>query len=339
MPYRLIEVYVPDHAGERLEGAVKETEISPAWLGQLDHGPHFAKLLVDAEQSQHVLDVLQTQLAGLDDLRVAVIPVEAVLPTPEELAEAGPEEQPPESEEAKAERHARVSREELYAHVHDSARLTWVYVTTVALSTVVAAIGLERGDVAVVIGAMVIAPLLGPNIGLSFATTLGDLALVRRSLLALAVGIVVAFALASVMGFAFPMSPSAPGLAPTTYVTLGDVVLALVAGVAGALAFTTGVSAALIGVMVAVALLPPLVAVGLLIGGGHLLAAANAGVLVLVNIAAINLAAVGTFVVQGIRPRAWWEADRARRATRIAIALWGGLLALLVAALVVAGRI
>ena len=217
--------------------------------------------------------------------------------------------------------------------------MTWIYLITVALATVVAAIGLIRSDVAVVIGAMVIAPLLGPNIGLSFGATLGDLALIRRSLLALGLGIVVALALAAGIGFALHVDPSLPGMAARTQVGLGDVALALVAGVAGALAFTTGVSAALIGVMVAVALLPPLVTLGLLLGGGHPLAAAGAGILVLVNIAAINLASVVTFVAQGIRPRSWWEADRAKRARRIAIALWGGLLVLLAAGIFLAGRL
>ncbi len=338
MSYRLIEVYVPDHAGERLGAAVAATEIKPAWLGHFGGGPHFARLLVEAEQSQRVLDLLQENLVGVDDLRIAVLAVEAVLPTPEEIEENG-EEAPAEEEPEKEEHGPQVSREELNAAVHDSAQVSWIYLITVALATVVAAIGLIRGDVAVVIGAMVIAPLLGPNIGLSFGATLGDLALIRRSLLALGLGLAVALALAAGIGFALHVDPSLPGMAARTQVGLGDVALALVAGVAGALAFTTGVSAALIGVMVAVALLPPLVTLGLLLGGGHPLAAAGAGILVLVNIAAINLASVVTFVAQGIRPRSWWEADRAKRARRIAIALWGGLLVLLAAGIFLAGRL
>ncbi|HBZ55020.1 MAG TPA: TIGR00341 family protein, partial [Syntrophobacteraceae bacterium] len=107
-------------------------------------------------------------------------------------------------------------------------------------------------------------------------------------------------------------------------------VVALASGSAGALAFTTGVSATLIGVMVAVALLPPLVTFGLLLGGGHTELSMGALSLFLVNLICVNLAGVITFLIQGIRPATMWEKDRALKATRIAIALWVALLAALV---------
>lgn len=106
--------------------------------------------------------------------------------------------------------------------------------------------------------------------------------------------------------------------------------MALASGCAGALAFTTGVSTTLIGVMVAVALLPPLVTFGLLLGGGHLVLAMGALSLFLVNLICVNLAGVTTFLVQGIHPATWWEKDQAEKATRIAIVLWIALLAALV---------
>jgi uncharacterized membrane protein len=82
--------------------------------------------------------------------------------------------------------------------------------------------------------------------------------------------------------------------------------------------------------MVAVALLPPLVAFGLLLGGGYPELATGALTLFLMNLVCVNLAAVTTFLVQGIRPATWWEKDRAAKATRIAIGLWAVLLAALV---------
>ncbi|MGA8863522.1 MAG: TIGR00341 family protein [Gallionella sp.] len=126
------------------------------------------------------------------------------------------------------------------------------------------------------------------------------------------------------------MDPTLSQLASRTQVGLSDVVLALAAGCAGALAFTTGVSAILVGVMVAVALLPPMVTFGLLLGGGQLTLAMGALSLLLANLICLNLAGVVTFMVQGIRPATWWEKDRAKKATRIAIALWATLLVLLV---------
>ena len=105
--------------------------------------------------------------------------------------------------------------------------------------------------------------------------------------------------------------------------------MALASGAAGAIAFTTGVSAALIGVMVAVALLPPLVAFGLMLGGGHPLLSLGALALFLINLICVNLAGVTTFLLQGIRPATWWEKERASKATRIAIGLWASLLVVL----------
>jgi uncharacterized membrane protein len=102
-------------------------------------------------------------------------------------------------------------------------------------------------------------------------------------------------------------------------VGLGDLVVA----------FTTGVSTTLIGVMVAVALLPPLVAFGLL-GGGHAALAMAALSLFMMNLICVNLAGVTTFLVHGICAATWWEKDRAVNSTRIAIVLWAVLLAALV---------
>jgi uncharacterized membrane protein len=81
--------------------------------------------------------------------------------------------------------------------------------------------------------------------------------------------------------------------------------------------------------MVAVALLPPLVAGGLLVGAGHLKPGGGALMLFVTNIICVNLAGVVTFLLQGVRPRTWWETHKARQATQKAIMLWTTLLILL----------
>jgi uncharacterized hydrophobic protein (TIGR00341 family) len=169
---------------------------------------------------------------------------------------------------------------------------------------------------------MVMAPLLGPNVALSLACTLGDPALAKRSLKAIAVGVAIVAALALLFGAVITVDPNVPELAARTRPGFGDIMLALAAGAAGTLAFTSGVSAVVVGVMVAVALLPPLVAAGLLAGSGQGSPAAGALILFLINVTCVNLAAVVTFLVQKIRPRSWWEAERAKKATRIAVTIW-----------------
>ena len=197
------------------------------------------------------------------------------------------------------------------------------------LSAVVAAVGLLRNDVAVIIGAMVIAPLLGPNVAMSLATTLGDFTLLRRAVVTNITGIAVAFVCAVAVGLLFTVDATVPAIASRTKVGPADIILALAAGSAGTLAFTQGLSGAVIGVMVAVALMPPLVVCGMLVGEGDISSASGAFLLTTANLICINLAGVSTFLAQGVRPRSWWEAERAKKATWRAIVVWIVLLAIL----------
>jgi uncharacterized hydrophobic protein (TIGR00341 family) len=179
-----------------------------------------------------------------------------------------------------------------------------------------------RGLVAVVIGAMVIAPLLRPNMGLALAATLGDVALAIKSMKAILLGFLLATGLSVMLGLSMQVDPSVNEIAARTNVGISDVLLAVAAGSAGALAFTTGLPTSLIGVMVAVALLPPLVAAGLLLGSGHTGLAIRAFVLLATNVACINLAGVVTFLAKGVRPRSIWDESKAKKATRLSIAFW-----------------
>ena len=87
--------------------------------------------------------------------------------------------------------------------------------------------------------------------------------------------------------------------------------------------------------MVAVALLPPTVTVGMLIGSGNIALLPGAVQLVLVNLICVNLAAVSTFFIMGVRPRTWWEAKKAKKATSLAILSWSILLIILVVVILI----
>lgn len=218
----------------------------------------------------------------------------------------------------------------------DSAALGPVYLAMVAASTVVAAVGVIRNDVAVIIGAMVIAPLLGPNMALALAAALADTALARRAAVTNLAGITLAMAISAGVGLLVPVDATVEAIASRTRPATSDMVLALAAGVAGSLAFTSGFPQAVIGVMVAVALLPPLVIFGLLLGAGMPTLAVGAFLLLSLNVISVNLAGVATFLVGGVRPAGWWDAKRARTSGRWAALIWGGLLAALAVVLWVA---
>ncbi len=325
MALRLIEMVLPEKDGGEVRELLKEHTVLEHRQIRLSDGEVLVRILLDAEQSESVLDLLEKRYTGGEGNRAVILPVEATLPRaqPEPAAASGqpvPEEKSPE----------RIGREELYEDIKDAARCSRVYLTMAALATIVATVGLQHNSVAIIIGAMVIAPLLGPNMALALGTSLGDLTLLRRALLTGLAGIGVTMLLSVIIGALVHVDPALTEVASRTHVGLGDIAVAFASGCAGALAFTTGVSTTLIGVMVAVALLPPLVTSGLMLGGGQPALALGALSLFLMNLICVNLAGVTTFLVQGIRPATWLEKDRAAKATRVAISLWVALLAALI---------
>jgi uncharacterized hydrophobic protein (TIGR00341 family) len=334
MALRLIEIVVPNGELDNLLKSVEEEGSLGLWMEELSDGQARARVLMPMNQTEALTDRISQEFGNNNNFRMMLFAVEATVPPVDEA----PVEPPPEvsTEKKSPQRYSdRVSREELYDDVAGGTRLTKVFLVTVALSAIVAAIGLIRGNVAVVVGAMVIAPLLGPNVALALGTTLGDISLTLRALKMNLVGVGIVYLLSVILGAIFSVDPSGSEILTRTQAGVADVVLALAAGSAGALAYTSGLPASLVGVMVAVALLPPLVTAGLMTGAGHPKLAAGALVLVITNVTCINLSGVLTFLAQRVRPRTWWEERKARRATRRAITLWLSILVVLVAVILI----
>ncbi|MCW9705921.1 TIGR00341 family protein [Fodinibius salsisoli] len=322
MNLRMMELIAPPDTAQQAREIVEDQNVIGIWTDDLEDGYAVLRVLLDVEQTETVSDTLSEKFGNVDGFRIMLFSVEATLPQPDN------EEQNNNSKEEADEKQGpgRVSREELYADVTGGSELTPVYLAMVILSTLVAGVGLLLDDVATIIGAMVIAPLLGPNVSLALAATLGDTDLGWRSLKANAAGLLVSLAVAFMMGLMFTVNPESEELISRTMVNLKHIIIALAAGSAGVLAFTRGVPATIVGVMVAVALLPPLVDVGLLLGAGYMQLAIGAGILTITNLICINLAGISTFLIQGVRPRSWWEEKKAKKASRIALVTWFVLL-------------
>lgn len=322
MALRFVEVRLPSGSKDEADAILEGHEVIDRW--RLDGpGEEVHQYLLESQAVEPLADALRSRFG---DVRVIVMPVEATMPRP---AEPEVEAQPVEAPKSKD----RVSREELYEDIRVGTALTPAFLAFAALSAVVASVGLVRDDTVAVIGAMVIAPLLGPNVGMALATTLADFDLLRKSLKAGLAGLALSFAIAYILGLFLTVDPAIPEIAARTQPDLGHLVLALASGIAGGLAFTTGVPSGLVGVMVAVALLPPLATAGLLLASGHATAALGAFVLLGTNLVAVNLAGIATFLGQGIRPLWHSEKVSARRAARNAIWIWGLLLIVFAAAL------
>lgn len=328
MPLRVVKIVLPQNIGQDALNFLKSQANINFWQEE-SSGDHFvASVLTDSGKSENLMDLFEKQYSHLPEFKLILFPVEAAIPRveAEEEADAAAAEK---ADETAQKTPLRISREELYADIVDSAKLSRVFVFMAVLSTVVAAIGLLKSNVAVIIGAMVIAPFLGPNVALALATNLSDRDLAINALKTLLTGILIVMLLSVGMGYIFETTPDIPEIASRTQAGLSDILLAFASGCAGVLAFTTGASSAVIGVMVAVALLPPLTACGLLLGSGYIGQAAAAFLLFLTNIICINLAGVFTFLIQGVSPRVWWEADRAKKAATRALLIWTAILGVL----------
>jgi len=334
MPLRLIEIVLPGEHRKDLEETLKEHETLDIWQESIEAGRIHFEILVPTEHSETVLDFLEKRFAHVKGFRIILLPVQASIPRPGSDDKKEIKDEIPQDAKKPVSKIVRISREELYADIEKTVRISWVYGIMIFFSAIVASIGLLRNNVVFIIGAMVIAPLLGPNLALSFATTLSDINLIRKASKAIMIGILVAVVPAFVIGIIFEVSTNIPELIFRTEVSLGDVLIALIAGSAAAISLTSALFSALIGVMVAVALLPPLVTFGMLAGAGNWELALGSLLLFLVNLICVNLAGVLTFLLQGIRPLTWWEAKKARKAAQKALLIWTMLLAALVLLLV-----
>lgn len=328
MPLRQIEVVVPCEHKDEFTELLEDESVHHYWNDESKEA-YILKALVDANKTETFLDNAEQIIGEREGFRLVLLSVEATLPRieddEEDEEENGKQQEGEDGEKDPWEKPlqgARVSREELYNQISDSVDLSGIYIAMVSLSTIVAALGVLRDNTAVVIGAMVIAPLLGPNVGLALSTTLGDNKLLTRSIKTNIAGISISFLISVVLGFILSVDESVYQIASRTEVQLSDIALALASGAAGVLAYTIGMSAAVIGVMVAVALLPPLVTAGLLVGEMKFDLAYYAILLVTTNVICVNLAAVATFILQGVSPRTWYKAEKAKKINRRALALW-----------------
>lgn len=333
MSLRMIEILVPQPSQGAIETVIEDHNVLASWSSSLPDETIRTSVLVQGATTQEIMEDLETRIQDVQDAHIVLMSVEATLPRPDEME---PEEtvdiehadeavtEPPSSSTA------RLSTAELYQDVVEMSEMSRYYLGLIVLSTIVAAMGMIADSTVVIIGAMVIAPLIGPNVGLALSTTLADFDLARESIRTSLIGVMAAFAVSLVLGYGLPFDPLlANEITTRTWVGLPDVALALAAGAAAVLSLSVGVSTALVGVMVAVALLPPLVASGMLVGAGHFEFGAYAGFLAVTNLICINLAGVVTFLLQGVRPNRYWEAEKARQSTAIGIALWAGMMAIL----------
>lgn len=306
MSARLVEIIVPDAEVPQAKAIIAK-HCSRFWQEPVPDGLEKYSCVVPSRSIEPLIAELDGNFKGIEGFSVLVLQVEAVLPEIPELEEITPSasnRKPPSKLEVFFTRD-RISTNELYDDIEASLELRPNYLLTVILSALIAALGMRSGQTAVVIGAMIIAPLLGPTMAMAMAATLGDKALGRKAIITLVTGILAALVFTYVLGMFIEVNSLVPELRNRTIVHPADIALALACGAAGVLAFSQGASLSLVGVMIAVALVPPIAAAGLFFGSGEEMLGFKALFLLATNLVCINVAGIVTFLVQGLPPRNW----------------------------------
>jgi uncharacterized hydrophobic protein (TIGR00341 family) len=219
----------------------------------------------------------------------------------------------------------RIARAELHTRARELAPETNTYVLMTIISAIIATAGLLLDSPAVVVAAMGSAPRSGPAKAASVGTVINDQELFERGVklqvLGMGVAVVSAAVFALVIRYAHLVPvfsadiTSIPEIRERLAPDFLSLVVALGAGVAGALSLASGVSSAIVGVMIAVALIPPAATVGIGIAWGLPMVSLGSGVLALVNGLSINFAALIVLWYSGYRPESWFRLDDTRATT------------------------
>ncbi len=191
--------------------------------------------------------------------------------------------------------------EELESSLDQVARLTPWYLFLTASAAAIAFAGLVRDDVLLVLASMIIAPLMGPLLALGFGLLWRHKQLALRAAVTAALGAALAWLTAWALAWLIShWAAIEPGrqLLSRSAPNLFDLVLALITGAVGAYSFIRGQGPTLVGVMVAIALLPPLVASGVFTAIGQGSAAGGAFYLALVNAVALLFTAALGYAVR-----------------------------------------
>lgn len=184
---------------------------------------------------------------------------------------------------------ATVEHNAVVAHIVESGVITPRYLFMTMMSCGIAILGLLQSSAAVVIGAMLISPLMGPIMQLGLSLCVVDFRLMRRSLTALAAGVALALIVSILVVKASPLREATSEIIARTQPTLFDLMVAVFSGLAGAYAAITRKGETIVGVAIATALMPPLAVVGYGIAVGDGAIAGNAFFLFMTNLLAIAL--------------------------------------------------
>ena len=190
--------------------------------------------------------------------------------------------------------------EEMQLGLLSESTLNINYLVLIVGSCAIATLGLISNSVAVIIGAMIVAPLMLPIRGLAFAALAGNVVFFRKSVTALVTGTLVAVVLAWSIGFLVRVPEFGSEVLSRSEPTLIDLGIAIAAGaISGFAKVEPKISSSLAGTAIAVALMPPICVIGLGLSQADWSLSLGATILYLTNLLGITLSCMVVFVVTG----------------------------------------
>lgn len=329
---RRVELSVPEGRQDAVVELLREEEIDYVVTDETSDREYASvvSFSIPKPAVEPTLDGLREAGIG-DDAHVVVLDAETVVSRQFDELQAKYEDESDIEEE-------RISRQELLTEARALTPTRTIYVTMTLISAIVATAGLLLDSPAIVVGSMVIAPLIGPALAASVGTVCNDPDLFRHGIKYQLGGIVLAvvgaagFAWFVRTAFLVPPGMDIAGVGEINERIAPDLLslpVALGAGVAGILSLSTGISVALVGVMIAAALIPPAAAAGIAIAWGDPGAAFGSTVLVFVNVLSVNFAGLLTLWYAGYRPGAWFQIEEAEKSVFKQVLTFGVMVVLL----------
>jgi uncharacterized hydrophobic protein (TIGR00341 family) len=312
-----LEVTVPKNQ----EDAVKEVlteyadDITTEEVEKDDKAFREVRVTVDSK----VIDELTEGLKGITDLKSGDLTIDIL--EQRAMIEKGKRREGGSSS---------LSVQEMYSKAFEFAAFSVSSWALIALASGIAVFGVAMENVMVVIGAMVIAPMLGPFLSLSFGIVVGDRRLIQDSMfyavLSLLFSVAISFILAFLLSSLIPEITALMRLiANPGFMT---VPLSLLVGSAAALTFTTELQESLAGVAVAIALVPPAAVCGIALAKLNVSLFVDVALVLLTNVTALILAGSVTFKLFGITPSTYYRKKVSEQELRKVLAI--SLLAIIV---------
>ena len=196
----------------------------------------------------------------------------------------------------------RNDRISLYAEIQRGAVWNFDFFALISLSTMIASLGLVQNSVAVIIGAMLVAPLMTPLLGAGLSIVQGNTPLMRSSLKAVLYGFLASLFFSFLVGLVTVGGELGSEILARSEPNVIDMAIALFSGIAAAYCLARpGLSSALAGIAIAAALVPPVASAGIALSLGEAQIARGATLLFSTNVVSIILGAAASFYGGGIR--------------------------------------